>query len=89
MKEEEQRYWRDEQMERKKGCTKYLMPKEIYKGVPVHDGKIEIAGHVYQCNELAGYDQQEIVVREFENELCLHEKTGKLIASINKKILNI
>lgn len=73
----------------KKDYTKYLMPKSIYKDVFVHEGLIEIAGHTYRCDELVKYDQQEIIVREFDDEFALHEKTGIKIASINKKILDI
>lgn len=61
-----------------------LMPLQIYKDVAVCDGKIEIAGHIYHSEELEKYDQQNIIVREYETELIMFDMNLRYICSIDK-----
>lgn len=61
-----------------------LMPLQIYKDVAVCDGEIEIAGHIYHSDELGKYNQQNIVVREYKDELILLDKDCKYIGCITK-----
>ena len=61
-----------------------LIPEHIYDDVTVHDGKIEVAGTVYQGEEFRQYNQQNIIVREYKDELILFDKNLKHIGEFAK-----